>query len=81
MCIRDRDWPVGVLGLGAIGAKVARAIAADGFPVLGWSRSHKDIDGIECLSGDEGLDRLLSRVKTLVPVSYTHLTLPTICSV
>ena len=60
------DWPVGVLGLGAIGAKVARAIAADGFPVLGWSRSHKDIDGIECLSGDEGLNRLLSRVKTLV---------------
>src|SRR5699024_173869 len=35
------DWPVTVLGLGAIGRYVAAALAADGFPVRGWSRSAK----------------------------------------
>ncbi|MCE8041562.1 glyoxylate/hydroxypyruvate reductase A [Halomonas daqingensis] len=61
-----RDWPVGVLGLGAIGARVAAMIAADGFPVHGWSRSPKSLEGITCHHGDEGLVELLSQVRTLV---------------
>ncbi|MGR4067192.1 2-hydroxyacid dehydrogenase [Billgrantia sp. C5P2] len=61
-----RDWPVGVLGLGAIGSKVAAMVAADGFPVHGWSRSPKSLDGISCHHGDEGLAELLGRVRTLV---------------
>ncbi|MGY6566866.1 MAG: 2-hydroxyacid dehydrogenase [Halomonadaceae bacterium] len=61
-----RDWPVGVLGLGAIGAKVAAMVAADGFPVHGWSRSPKSLDGIVCHHGDEGLIELLGQVRTLV---------------
>ena len=64
--IDKEDWPVGVLGLGAIGAKVAQAIAADGFPVLGWSRSPKTIEGIQCHHGEQGLNQLLGQVKTLV---------------
>ncbi|WP_302139333.1 2-hydroxyacid dehydrogenase [Halomonas alkalicola] len=60
------DWPVGVLGLGAIGAKVAAMVAADGFPVHGWSRSPKRLEGITCHHGDAGLDELLGRVNTLV---------------
>ncbi|WP_416137805.1 2-hydroxyacid dehydrogenase [Halomonas sp. HK25] len=60
------DWPVGVLGLGAIGAKVAAMVAADGFPVHGWSRSPKSLDGITCHHGDGGLAALLDRVRTLV---------------
>ncbi|MGM1053306.1 MAG: 2-hydroxyacid dehydrogenase [Pseudomonadota bacterium] len=60
------DWPVGVLGLGAIGAKVAAMVAADGFPVHGWSRSEKSLDGIICHHGDAGLEVLLDRVRTLV---------------
>lgn len=60
------DWPVGVLGLGAIGAKVAAMIAADGFPVHGWSRSEKSLEGITCHHGDEGLEDLLGRVHSLV---------------
>lgn len=60
------DWPVGVLGLGAIGAKVAAMVAADGFPVHGWSRSPKQLDGITCHHGADGLDALLDRVRTLV---------------
>ncbi|WP_163574344.1 2-hydroxyacid dehydrogenase [Halomonas faecis] len=60
------DWPVGVLGLGAIGAKVAAMIAADGFPVHGWSRSPKSLEGITCHHGDDGLTTLLGTVRTLV---------------
>lgn len=60
------DWPVGVLGLGAIGARVAASIAADGFPVHGWSRSPKSLEGISCHHGDDGLATLLGQVKSLV---------------
>ncbi|SHK29405.1 2-hydroxyacid dehydrogenase [Halomonas caseinilytica] len=60
------DWPVGVLGLGAIGAKVATTLAADGFPVHGWSRSPKQLDDVTCHHGDEGLDTLLGQIRSLV---------------
>src|SRR5690554_1981863 len=61
-----RDWPVGILGLGAIGAKVAAMLAADGFPVHGWSRTPKSLDGIHCHHGDTGLDALLGQIRSLV---------------
>jgi glyoxylate/hydroxypyruvate reductase A len=64
--IDKRDWPVGVLGLGAIGADVARALAADGFAVHGWSRSPKAIAETVCHHGDEGLHAILGEVRTLV---------------
>src|ERR1700756_2139351 len=38
-----RDFPVGIMGLGVLGERVARAVAQFEFPVLGWSRSPKDI--------------------------------------
>ncbi|MGM0784059.1 MAG: 2-hydroxyacid dehydrogenase [Pseudomonadota bacterium] len=70
------DWPVGVLGLGAIGAKVAAMVAADGFPVHGWSRSPKSLEGIHCHHGDAGLDEVLAEARTLVlllpDTSATH---------
>ncbi|WP_227370264.1 2-hydroxyacid dehydrogenase [Halomonas sp. M20] len=64
--IDKADWPVGVLGLGAIGAHVAQALAADGFPVHGWSRSPKSLEGVSCHHGDDGLSQLLGKVQTLV---------------
>ncbi|GEK47611.1 2-hydroxyacid dehydrogenase [Bisbaumannia pacifica] len=60
------DWPVGVLGLGAIGAKVAATLAADGFPVHGWSRTPKSLEGIACHHGEAGLEALLGQVMSLV---------------
>jgi glyoxylate/hydroxypyruvate reductase A len=60
------DWPIGVLGLGAIGTRVAQMLAADGYLVHGWSRSPKWIDGLTCHHGDDGLDTLLRQVKTLI---------------
>jgi glyoxylate/hydroxypyruvate reductase A len=46
---------VTILGLGALGLSAARALIALGFPVTGWSRSEKTIDGIKCLHGADGL--------------------------
>lgn len=60
------QWPVGVLGLGAIGQHVAQRIAAQGFPVHGWSRTPKSLDGITCHHGTAGLTELLGQVNSLV---------------
>jgi len=60
------DWPVAVLGLGAIGWQVAQALAADGYPVRGWSRSAKSIAGVRCYHGTEQLPELLAQARTLV---------------
>jgi glyoxylate/hydroxypyruvate reductase len=48
------DYPVGVMGLGALGERVSRALAQFDFPVKGWSRSPKTIDGVQCFSGEVG---------------------------
>lgn len=47
-----RQRPVTILGLGALGVACAKALSGLGFPVTGWSRSVKSIDGIRCLAGD-----------------------------
>ena len=61
-----RDFPVGVMGLGVLGERVARALTQFDFPVLGWSRSAKTIDGVQCLSGDEGFKKFLAGTRILV---------------
>ncbi|WP_106477611.1 2-hydroxyacid dehydrogenase [Phytohalomonas tamaricis] len=59
-------WPVGVLGLGAIGRHVAGHLAAQGYPVHGWSRSPKVLDNVRCHHGDDGLDDVLSHARILI---------------
>lgn len=54
------DRRVTVLGLGKLGAACAQHLAQVGFPVTGWARSQKDLDGITCLSGEDGLQSALS---------------------
>ncbi len=60
------DRRVGVLGLGALGADAARALADLGFTVAGWSRSAKAIDGIDCRHGEAGLDELIAHSDIVV---------------
>ena len=60
------DYPVGVMGLGAIGARVARAVASFEMPVVGWSRNPRQIDGIQCWWGEEGLEPFLRATRILV---------------
>jgi len=62
----SRDRPVTVLGIGELGGACAQALAGLGFPVTGWSRTQKEIDGITCLSGEAGLKQALSTAQILV---------------
>lgn len=60
------EFPVGVLGLGVLGRRVAQALAAFEFPVRGWSRSAKDVAGVECLAGDAQFASFLAGTRVLV---------------
>ena len=62
-----KEVPVGVLGYGAIGARVARDIAALGYPVKAWSRSAKPTpDGITGFHGADGLAAMLAETEILI---------------
>ena len=61
-----QDFPVGVLGLGVLGERVARALAQFDFPVNGWSRTPKAIDGVRTFSGAEGMNDFLAASRVLV---------------
>lgn len=59
---------VTVLGLGAIGGQVARTLAMLGYPVAGWSRGPRQIDGVRCVHGGEALDGLLAETDALAMI-------------
>ncbi len=65
------QWPasaisVGIMGLGTLGSDAAEALRRFGFRVSGWSRSAKEIRGIECFHGDDQVDAFLRRTDILV---------------
>jgi glyoxylate/hydroxypyruvate reductase A len=60
------DFPVGVMGLGVLGARVAQALAQFEFPVKGWSRSPKLLDGVRGFNGAAQLDAFLAASRVLV---------------
>jgi len=61
-----KNRPVTILGLGTLGTACGQALAALGFPVTGWSRSEKSVDGMTCLCGPEGLQQALSGAEIVV---------------
>lgn len=75
---RDKHWqrvgqrttqevPIGILGYGAIGARVAADLAALGYPVKVWSRTAKPTTlGVTGFHGTDGLDRMLDGTEVLV---------------
>lgn len=56
---------VGVMGLGVLGQDAIRKLGVIGFKTIGWSRSKKEIDGVETFAGDE-LGAFLARTDFLV---------------
>lgn len=64
--IARATWPVGVLGLGQMGQRVARALAALDYAVAGWARSHHAIDGVEVFAGPQQLSSFLGRTRIVV---------------
>ena len=60
------DFAVGVMGLGVLGERVAKALQVFECPVNGYSRSAKDLPGIRCFSGTQGLPEFLAASRVLV---------------
>lgn len=63
---RRADFSVGVMGLGVLGERVAKALQGFDFPVNGYSRSPKDLPGIRCFSGAQALPAFLAATRVLV---------------
>lgn len=60
------DTRVAVLGLGELGACAASELQRQGLTVLGWSRSPRNIEGVQCHAGMETLDTVLGQADILV---------------
>jgi len=60
------EFPVGVMGLGVLGQRVAAAVASFEFPVRGWSRSAKEVAGVQCFAGAEQFHEFLAGTRVLV---------------
>jgi glyoxylate/hydroxypyruvate reductase A len=60
------DIRVAVLGLGELGSHAARELQRQGMTVLGWSRGPRQIEGVQCYSGIEAIDTVLSQADILV---------------
>jgi len=65
------QWPasaisVGIMGLGTLGSNAAEVLGRIGFQVSGWSRSARQIDGIQCFHGKTQLDAFLQQTNILV---------------
>ncbi|MEM7753384.1 MAG: glyoxylate/hydroxypyruvate reductase A [Pseudomonadota bacterium] len=61
-----RHRRVTVLGLGALGQAVCKALVALRFDVRGWSRSARDVPGVSTHSGDDGLVQALNGADMVV---------------
>ncbi len=64
--IKRSEWPVGVLGLGHIGKRVAQTLAGLEYPVHGWARTAHDIEGVRCHAGQAELDTFLQSTRVLI---------------
>lgn len=60
------EFPIGVMGLGVLGERVARALAQFDFPIHGWSRSPKAIEGVRAFTGAEQFNDFLAASRVLV---------------
>ena len=60
------DFPIGIMGLGVLGQRVAQALTHFEFPVNGWSRTAKNMEGVRGFAGAQQLDAFLAASRILV---------------
>jgi glyoxylate/hydroxypyruvate reductase A len=63
---RPSDITVGIMGLGELGRDAAAKLRVMGFAVTGWSRTQKQVDGVTCHAGEDGLDAFLASADIFV---------------
>ncbi|MCJ7466461.1 MAG: glyoxylate/hydroxypyruvate reductase A [Maribacter sp.] len=63
---RVSDYTIGILGVGALGAVLAKDLRNYGFQAQGWARSKKDIAGLPMYVGDGQLPSFLAGTQILV---------------
>ncbi|WP_426139906.1 2-hydroxyacid dehydrogenase [Pseudomonas sp. DWP3-1-2] len=61
-----RQRRVGVMGLGNLGVAVLNSLQPFGFPLSGWARSAKQIDGVQCFAGQDQLKAFLNQCDVLI---------------
>ncbi len=61
-----RSRGVGIMGLGVLGSDAAEKLRPFGLALLGWSRRPKNIEGVRCFHGAEGLAPFLAETGILV---------------
>ncbi|GAB3202448.1 glyoxylate/hydroxypyruvate reductase A [Pontibacter aydingkolensis] len=64
--LRQRDFTVGVMGMGVLGAEAAMQLKKLGFSVQGWAKSHKNIEAIPVYAGADELDYFLATSHVLI---------------
>ncbi|HVP83708.1 MAG TPA: glyoxylate/hydroxypyruvate reductase A [Rhizomicrobium sp.] len=63
---KTADTRVSILGFGEIGQLAGERLRDLGFPVAGWSRTKKNVSGIESFAGDADLRPFLARSDILI---------------
>ncbi|WP_270936901.1 2-hydroxyacid dehydrogenase [Falsiroseomonas oryzae] len=74
---RERSWlelpapvtaerRIGILGLGELGTHAAGLLRGLGFPVMGWTRRPRQVEGVETFHGEDGLAAMAGRSDVLV---------------
>lgn len=57
---------VGILGLGMLAQAVIERLKPFGFPLAAWSRSERQVDGVDCYHGPDGFTPFLARTDILI---------------
>jgi len=60
------QYKVGILGLGELGKTCANRLIDNGFQVLGWSQSEKNIAGVNSYCGEQGLIEMVKQTNILI---------------
>jgi glyoxylate/hydroxypyruvate reductase A len=64
--LRRADFPIGIMGMGVLGERVAKSLLQFEFPVNGWSRSAKAVEGVQGFHGQAQFDDFLKASRVLV---------------